>query len=1125
MNISLIANSGIQFFTFELLIDPNADGLSSMGFYEFEDEEQGEVSFQYAYKVEDKWVPKRQLADEGYLDENSKIKKDVRVNMSSLKVLSAFKKGVQMSDYYYKINDIETCLDNYENIWLPFPYFKYVGNNSKFGPKAWSRVMFKKIKSKKKTETDNDFLDKKNQVQKYKVILAFDTKIDTQVEDYYTPQYDDTKRDDNLFGLSNNEDHNLKFLKQEEGCGYVSQYLLEVRHQGEVPEGNQEPHFLYLAEYLYILKYMGQIELSYLQTKNDLDYKLKRESNQEERQAIQNKIDEYNSLLKNGTFPRISFYSDKTDHKTVDLVLDIGNANTCGLLFESRDDGNFKFDTVEKLQIRDLSEVGNVYAEPFSMRLAFAEAKFGEIGIPEYPDSFKWPSIIRVGKEAQRLITKYSIDTDKGQETATNCSSPKRYLWDTKAVKIPWEYVRLEKEDTNTDDGNYNNTVPTPKIPNARVYCEGITEQFTPSGEYTFEVADASLDPYYSRKSLMTFVYIEIILQAISQINSFHFRDEHGEVDKPRKIRRIVITCPTSIVQKEQVILREAAVEAARTLKRYDQKAYNYAVMEDEIKVDFKIIPEPENLKKTIAETQSGEKLDWIYDEATCNQLVFMYAEVSKRYLNRADKFFDIYGKRRNDVEKKNQNALTLATVDIGGGTTDLMIAAYEYSSEQGGAVLTPNPLFFESFTLAGDDLVQAIVKNILLDGKAKNEEEEGYKGVLKNYAIRKNCSNVTEKMQNFFGKDDAAPNYRKRIFRKNFNVQVLVPIALRYLAHASSQDEDQTLTYEQIFDEFEPNEELILFINNHFGGDFDFREIQWRLSRDSVSKIIENLFDPLFKKLSILVSAYGSDFLLLSGRPTTIPKIKEMFVKYYSVSPDRIISMDTYRVGSWYPGFMDEASKADLGYIKDPKTIVAVGAIIALMGGRLDQLAGFKINTKKLIKELLPTTDFIGALDVKTNTINYIYFTPGERKTFTMVEALPVVLGYKQLPNQNYPARPIYKFDYNREYIRNMILKDGTDPYEDYEKDEATGKVEVTLNEDKVNEAINVEILKIKQKTPLKIKLVRNPRESQEVIEIEEIKGNDNDDINANMFTLSLMTLPEEDGYWLDTGEFVLQY
>ena len=135
-------------------------------------------------------------------------------------------------------------------------------------------------------------------------------------------------------------------------------------------------------------------------------------------------------------------------------------------------------------------------------------------------------------------------------------SSPKRYLWDNEKSDIQWEFINYKGTDLKD-----------------AIYYEGISEQFKEDGSYAFD-GDFSCTPYYSKKSLMTFVYMEIILHAITQINSHSFRLSHGNLIRPRKLKRITITCPTSIIQYEQIAIRDLALDAVRALKRFFSNSF-----------------------------------------------------------------------------------------------------------------------------------------------------------------------------------------------------------------------------------------------------------------------------------------------------------------------------------------------------------------------------------------------------------------------------------------------------------------------------------------------------------------------------------------------------------------------
>lgn len=1101
MAYTLIANTGIQFIKFNLNINVKDNVAEPIVIYEYHDQDTHEVEVTYAAKVpgSDVYTLKDDLINDDIIDSDGIKIGTEDPNPLAFLELSPVDKESDDKSGFYKIGDIEAAIERFEKLWIPVPFFKKLQNGrSRFGPHSWCRMYFEREGTKDKSG-----------YQQLNVVLAFDTTLDSEQQgSYFSPRPMDTEEGENMFKLSDNDDLNLTFFSDDPKyqCGWVKTYLNTIIHDGDLPEYKRYEH---VGEYLFLMKYFNGLTRYLFEKKRNIQDKLKNEKIQEKKDRYYFELDEIEKGFKTNTFPEIKLFSNEQVSVDVDLVLDVGNANTCGLLFESPADTSkdFNFNSVCPLIINDLSDPLMQYKKPFSMRLSYAKAQFGEIDNLENETLFKWPSFVRVGKEANRLINLYNIDIDRGSETATSNSSPKRYLWDKKKVSVPWEFVNIPPKKEETLDDNLN-IVTLPYQKPERVHVTGLSTQFTSDGSFTLDPSETGSDPYFSRKSLMTFVYVEIFLHAFAQINSHSFREQNdGPLEKPRKIKRITITCPTSIVQQEQIILRQAAKDAIIALQRFADKKYDKLIELSDLEIDIKIVPEPKELAKDLQDVRRGDRLDWIYDEATCNQLVFLYAEISERYLNKAESFFNLYGKRRSDVEDDIQNSLTIASLDIGGGTTDLMIAAYEYIGGQSKAVIKPKPLFWESFALAGDDLLKAIIKEVILEGVPKTIEDKKNSGVIKNFAEDSGCVNVVEKMQHFFGTDTNLQSYKTRIYRKNFIVQIAVPIAQKFLEHAASGDEDRDITYDEIFNTVQPNDDLVSYLNRHFnqGGasNFDFKKIVWRLSYEKVAQLIDHTYDNLFKQISMIIDALSADFFLISGKPTSIKRFREIFIKYYPVSPDRIISLDKYRVGRWYPNFGEEPDKGDLGYFKDPKTIVAVGATIALMAGKLDKFSTFRLDTEFLIKNLLPTTNYMGSLDTYTQDIEIVYITPDDNKNEVEISGLPVVIGYKQLPSDAYPGRPIYKLEFNDDYFRT--------------------KVKDTDNESKIVDQIEEAKFKIKMKMPLRIRFERNINETKETIEIASIKDKTREDYSEKMLKLSLMTLPDENGFWLDTGEFVL--
>ena len=247
------------------------------------------------------------------------------------------------------------------------------------------------------------------------------------------------------------------------------------------------------------------------------------------------------------------------------------------------------------------------------------------------------------------------------------------------------------------------------------------------------------------------------------------------------------------------------------------------------------------------------QKTEWGYDEATCCQLVYLYAEVAQRYLNHCEDFFNLYGHVRKEFleEDYSRKSLTIGSVDIGAGTTDLMICAYQYD-EKGVCKLTPKPLFWDSFYYAGDDILEEIVRSVIIEGQnaAVGQLYEGpiFNAVCSNYMAlgdddfleafnlrgQVTFHNLTdaekfelkhvyasretsERIHNFFGKDKALMDYKDRIIRQDFNTQISVPMGLKLLDMLRQGRKSVRLSYNDFFHELQPADFILDHFNRHF--------------------------------------------------------------------------------------------------------------------------------------------------------------------------------------------------------------------------------------------------------------------------------------------------------------------
>ena len=166
--ISLIANIGIQMFTFPIKFDPQ-DNVK-MFFHEWLDPEQLFLKLELVQDISTEsgvvYVKKYDLYNAGFLSADTSITKlnwdEVSAEgIKPLKMDADMCEGVRGNIFRMNFSDRNCKLSFFENVWLPIPYFLVNAKNRfRFGPLNWSR--FKLVPRAEENE--------------YDVILAFDTR-------------------------------------------------------------------------------------------------------------------------------------------------------------------------------------------------------------------------------------------------------------------------------------------------------------------------------------------------------------------------------------------------------------------------------------------------------------------------------------------------------------------------------------------------------------------------------------------------------------------------------------------------------------------------------------------------------------------------------------------------------------------------------------------------------------------------------------------------------------------------------------------------------------------------------------------------------------------------------------
>ena len=1012
-NLTLIANSGIQMLTFRLKL--NTQDKFKMWFREWYDTSNGQWRLELAHEVntEDSvlFYDKHELFDGGYLNDPSIEYDPVELRnegINPLRIDDEMCENVRGELYKMTFADKHNAFRSLENKWLPIPYFfKRTEKRFKFSPMNWSRVKF----VPRATSTTE---------MEYDVILAFDTRAGYESDKYNEfPVFPDQYCSEMSFALCDNEFFLMDYCSSQENWSYINEYIFKLIHPtlNNVSQikGANVHKMSYIASYIFFVNYLAQ-----------------------------------NKLL-----PMVKLYKDKdVEIRNVDMVIDIGNSRTTALVIE--DNSNFNqvkplslIDYTDLLQDGDERSVIHTYNEPFDMRLAFRKVDFGAFGIND-SKQFVYPSFIRLGEEASTLIHR-ACSSSWEEETLSTYSSPKRYLWDGKPSKKEWEFMVLPGEE--------NDHI---------LSIRGISSLLMSDGRLDITGASGGRTSHYSRRSLMTFAFLEMLTQANTQINSEPYRTDVGWKTQPRKLKRIIVTCPTAMSKIEREALVKCAKDAVTLYGRF--------IYGDNAPV-IDIIPAVRSMRDSDG--------SWYYDEATCAQLVYIYGEIGHKYKGVCSEFFNLYGKV---TEGSALPTLTVGSLDIGAGTSDLMISEYSYVKSD-LTTITPDPKFYDSFYFAGDDMMKALVKNVML----LDEKHSAFRKALRHL----DAVEYRQKIKNFFGLDYNGQTIADRIARRDFNIQYSVPLMTHFLELASNDSGSCIVRYEDVFKKNQPNPRVIEDFKKRVG--IDITTLSWEYNKEFVADIISKEFEPLLKKIAAMFFAYSCDVILLSGRPSSLPAIRNIFLKYYPVSPNRLITLNNYYVGDWYPFCQNT------GYITNPKTIVAMGGVIGHYASEFSNLDKFSIDLEKLKNNLKSTVNYIEA-SRDGQPIEYL-ITPEKMQGELTVSRMPDMLTVRQFGLATYPSRALYSIDFNYmklvNKIRNRALDAGENP-----------------SDAAVQSMANEEIEGLKKRMPFKITIDRDP-DNKEELSISAIVDRNGTELSDSSIEINIQSLGIDDQYWLDSGAF----
>ncbi|EAX0613229.1 virulence factor SrfB, partial [Salmonella enterica subsp. enterica serovar Saintpaul] len=474
------------------------------------------------------------------------------------------------------------------------------------------------------------------------------------------------------------------------------------------------------------------------------------------------------------------------------------------------------------------------------------------------------------------------------------------------------------------------------------------------------------------------------------------------------------LTLPSAMPKQEREIFRQRMFEALALV----WKAMGWHPQDE----DFTTPKQREKSVVPVPEIQ----MEW--DEASCGQLVWLYNEAISHYAGRTESFFNALARpdRQPEPGVVPGRALRVASIDIGGGTTDMAIVHYQLDDGVGANVkITPHLLFREGFKVAGDDLLLDIIQRCVLPS-------------LQTALQRAGVTDAAALLATLFG--DSGRIDTQAILRQQTALQLFMPLGHAVLSAWEQSDiNDPFAGLHATFGDLlirRPTSNVMNYIQQAIdhalpsgSPTFDIFNVPLQIQ---FSQLQESLLAGQFTLTTPLhavceaISHYHCDILLVTGRPTCLPGVQALIRHLQPVPVNRIVWMDKYQVHEWYP-FSQQ------GRIGNPKSTAAVGAMLCSLA--LD-LRLPRFNFKAADIGAYSTVRYLGVLDNTVNTLrdeNIWYHEIDLDKPGATLDArlhFPlrgnVTLGFRQLANSRWPATPLYCLSINSAELAKTIAGDG---------------------------------------------------------------------------------------------------
>jgi hypothetical protein len=752
------------------------------------------------------------------------------------------------------LEGIEPFLDH----WIPVPFLRYLGrgdNGPRFdaGPANWARVY---VAAPAGGLRSADELD---------VVFAFDTRLDTasraDQSTYLAPNTDDALFA-STFMLAEGAEQLGDFLNQPWLDAWVRERCTAT--PGATPWGTGEdsafadarlavaPDFKlrHVAHYLTFLKILNSCA-------NPPQIRF---------------VDSISTSLPIG-------------RTGIDLVIDFHETKTTAVLLSRTD--QFGPDIVDAsrkavpLRLRDLTRPVIRHSGDIATVVEFDHQTFGSASHSRRsgrPDAFAWSSLVRVGSEAQRLALRANAI-----DGVTGLSDLAGRLSNTAMSDIIWRF--------STTDGPTPKTSPMVTGETMRHLTEGgdvlnrialaAPINSTPSSE---PQSVGAVRPRFSQSSLVGFFAAEVLLHAISEINSAApdnpFAQNRTDGNAIRQLDRVIITSSLAMPANERQMLAErmtSAIDLVWQSQGWDRPSP---------------LAQPPKPKLTLG---LGSDVGL--------QLVYLLDEVRTKLGGTFSDLVESVRRRSGDPDARD--SLRISSIDLSRRTSGLTVIDYDVVHD--GSVRAQLVLA-DRISVGGDAIIDALVIKAIVPAIERGLIQAGSPDAAELFASAFSTLNT----------NDASDQL---VLDKRLTTKVFVPAAralfeLYTRLPPRGTDGLRTFTIDRLVTagggRLDPvSDEFDAACASAGADNFRLASVALQFSRRLLQALFETELGPTLNALTAAIDLTNCDLVLIGGELAHVADLRDAIIGKAPVPAGRIVVMGANSAQPPQPGRSNQPAAA----------------------------------------------------------------------------------------------------------------------------------------------------------------------------------------------------------------------